>query len=635
MTDADTIAEIEKAIMENSISENEISGEPGIDVSVDGTKYRRITKEDRNYDKDYGDHVFGTDTYRYFQWEPIKWKVLNNDGESLFLITDQAIDCKSYHETEDNITWEKCNLRTWLNGNFYASAFDENEQNAIIEQNLINEDNAYEYTDGGNDTKDKVYLLSLSDACDPVYGYCSSPFTGSASRWQQPTDYTFVRGAYTYSSNNTGGNQNCWWWIRTPGESQKKAVKIGDDGNVGKLGSWCDTPTMSVCPVVKIDLSSQEWSLADDGSSGEGKVLADLKATIIRSEYSQGATINVSDLKVTATYLFCSKSYDVPLLKDTFTTNLAQLDTNTSGEKTIIISYTDRGVTKTANVNITIAGSSYEGTTDPDLGNESNTNPGTGETDNPGTGETDTPENGETNNPETNPETGETDNPESNSGTGETNNSGANSGTEGTNNSETNSGTGGTNQETGKTNNSDTNKQIKVEKLAISAPSKKLAAGKKIKMTVTVSPENASNKEVEWKTSNENYATVNENGEVSIKTKGAGKKVTITAVAKDGSGVKVSYKITIMKHAVKSIKIKASSKTINAGSSMKLKTVVKTTGKKVNKTLKWTSSNTAYATVSKSGKIKAKKAGKGKSVIITAASTDGSNKKAKIKIKIK
>ena len=586
MTDADTIAEIEKAIMENSISENEINGEPGIDVSVDGTKYRRITKEDRNYDNDYDDHVFLKDTYRYFQWEPIKWKVLNNDGESLFLITDQAIDCKSYHETEDNITWEKCNLRTWLNGNFYASAFDENEQSAIVEQELVNEDNAYEYTDGGNDTKDKVYLLSLSDACDPVYGYCSSPFTGSASRWQQPTDYTFVRGAYTYSSNNTGGNQNCWWWIRTPGESQKKAVQIGDDGNVGTIGRWCDNPTMSVCPVVKIDLSSQEWTLADDGSSGEGKVLTDLKATIIRSEYSQGATINVSDLKVTATYLFCSKSYDVPLLKDTFTTNLAQLDTNTSGEKTIIISYTDRGVTKTANVNITITGSSYEGTTDPGPDNENNTETNTGTGNNNGTS------------------------------TGTGNNSGA--------------GTGA-----GDTNNSEANAQIKVTKLTISAPSKKLAAGKKVKMAVSVSPENASMKEVEWKTSNQKYATVNKNGEVTLKAKGAGKKVTITAVAKDGSGVKASCKITIMKHVVKSIKIKASSKTINAGSSMILKTVVTTTGKNVNKTLKWTSSNTAYATVSKSGKVKAKKAGKGKTVTITATSTDGSSKKAKIKIKIK
>ena len=48
-----------------------------------------------------------------------------------------------------------------------------------------------------------------------------------------------------------------------------------------------------------------------------------------------------------------------------------------------------------------------------------------------------------------------------------------------------------------------------------------------------------------------------------------------------------------------------------------------------------TSSNTKYATVSKSGKVKAKQAGKGKKVTITAMATDGSGKKAKVKIKIK
>ena len=42
-----------------------------------------------------------------------------------------------------------------------------------------------------------------------------------------------------------------------------------------------------------------------------------------------------------------------------------------------------------------------------------------------------------------------------------------------------------------------------------------------------------------------------------------------------------------------------------------------------------------YATVSKSGKVKAKQAGKGKKVTITAMATDGSGKKAKVKIKIK
>ena len=51
--------------------------------------------------------------------------------------------------------------------------------------------------------------------------------------------------------------------------------------------------------------------------------------------------------------------------------------------------------------------------------------------------------------------------------------------------------------------------------------------------------------------------------------------------------------------------------------------------------MKWTSSNTKYATVSGSGKVKALKAGKKKSVKITAMATDGSGKKATVTIKIK
>ena len=89
-----------------------------------------------------------------------------------------------------------------------------------------------------------------------------------------------------------------------------------------------------------------------------------------------------------------------------------------------------------------------------------------------------------------------------------------------------------------------------------------------------------------------------------------------------------------MKNSVKSVKLK-SAKTVKAGKKLKVKATVKTTGKKVNKKLKWTSSNTKYATVSASGVVKTKKAGKGKTVKITAVSTDGSNKKGTVKIKIK
>ncbi len=176
---------------------------------------------------------------------------------------------------------------------------------------------------------------------------------------------------------------------------------------------------------------------------------------------------------------------------------------------------------------------------------------------------------------------------------------------------------------------------VKVGKITLGGISKKIAAGKKIRLTATVLPSNAANKAIVWTSSNTKYATVSSAGMVSVKKAGIGKNVTITATAKDGSGVKATYKIKIMKHKVTGVSLKASKKTVKAGKSVTVKATVKANGKKVNKTLKWTSSNTKYATVTKKGVVKTKKAGKGKTVTITATSTDGTNKKAKIKIKIK
>lgn len=175
---------------------------------------------------------------------------------------------------------------------------------------------------------------------------------------------------------------------------------------------------------------------------------------------------------------------------------------------------------------------------------------------------------------------------------------------------------------------------VKVSSISLSAISKKVAAGKKINMTVTVAPANADNKGITWKSSNTKYATVSQSGVVTVKKAGAGKTVTITATANDGSGKSASYKFSIMKDSVKKI-VAPSKKTVKAGKKIKLKATVKTTGKKANKKLKWTSSNKKYATVSSKGVVTTKKAGKGKTVKITATSTDGSNKKKVIKIKIK
>ena len=120
---------------------------------------------------------------------------------------------------------------------------------------------------------------------------------------------------------------------------------------------------------------------------------------------------------------------------------------------------------------------------------------------------------------------------------------------------------------------------------------------------------------------------------MKVNKKAAGKTVTITAIAKDGSNKKATYKIKVMKGSVKSISIKGK-KTVKAGKTLKLTAKVKAS-KGANKKLIWKSSNTKYATVSSSGKVIAKKTGKKKTVIITVMSTDGTNKKKTVKIKIK
>ena len=176
-------------------------------------------------------------------------------------------------------------------------------------------------------------------------------------------------------------------------------------------------------------------------------------------------------------------------------------------------------------------------------------------------------------------------------------------------------------------------KTVKVSQIKLTAISNKIAAGKKIKLTATINPKNATKKTLKWTTNNKKLATVDKNGVVTINKKAGGKTVKITAEATDGSKKKAIFTIKIMKGVVKKVKI-SGSKTVKAGKTLKLKAKV-TASKGANKSLKWTNSNTKYATVTSSGKVKALKAGKKKTVKITAMAVDGSGKKATVKVKIK
>ena len=174
---------------------------------------------------------------------------------------------------------------------------------------------------------------------------------------------------------------------------------------------------------------------------------------------------------------------------------------------------------------------------------------------------------------------------------------------------------------------------VKVSAIRINGISKKIAAGKRVKLTAEVSPANAASKAVIWRSSNSKIATVSADGVVSVKKRTGGQKVIITATAADGSGVQESYQIKSMKGVVKKVAV-SGAKTVKAGKKLKLKARVTAT-KKANKKILWISANPKLAKVSSSGVVKTTKAAKGKKVKITAMATDGSNKKKTTTIRVR
>ena len=171
--------------------------------------------------------------------------------------------------------------------------------------------------------------------------------------------------------------------------------------------------------------------------------------------------------------------------------------------------------------------------------------------------------------------------------------------------------------------------EIKVNKITLNKTTASVTKGKTLQLTATVTPGNATKKEVKWSTSNKNVAMVSTSGLVTAKSAGT---ATITCTAQDGSGVKATCKITVKNPVVKVTKVtlNKTTATLAPKETLTLKATVTPTNA-TNKAVTWKSSNTKIATVSSSGKVTAKAAG---TVTITCRAKDGSGKKATCKITV-
>lgn len=133
---------------------------------------------------------------------------------------------------------------------------------------------------------------------------------------------------------------------------------------------------------------------------------------------------------------------------------------------------------------------------------------------------------------------------------------------------------------------------------------------------VVVTPSDAGNQVLEWRSSNEAICTVDKDGKLYPKAKGT---CTITGTTKDGSNITASATVRVAAQA-SSVSIDKTDATLSGGNTLKLKATVTTVdGEKYND-VEWTSGDTNIATVDKNGVVTAKYPGK---VVIKATALDG------------
>jgi len=91
-----------------------------------------------------------------------QWRVLKTDGNSALIITESVIEQRAWHEEFIEITWEYCDLRKYLNTQFYDT-FDPTDRSRIMETRITDCDNPRYGTKWGNPTVDKIFLLSTTE----------------------------------------------------------------------------------------------------------------------------------------------------------------------------------------------------------------------------------------------------------------------------------------------------------------------------------------------------------------------------------------------------------------------------------------------------------------------------------------
>lgn len=189
----------------------------------------------------------------WFRFEPLEWRILQNNSGDYFVMSTKIIDSEQYSvysattqesrsDYEGNVAnvysnnYQYSYLRKFLNVDFYNDAFNASEvgniQTSIVGNGISSTGFASnEYA--CDDTNDKIFALSYSEIVNPSYGFGTIATNNDVLRQLKVTDYATCLGCYVYREPGAAYDGCGHWWLRSPlNGSSTLARNVFGGGNV-------------------------------------------------------------------------------------------------------------------------------------------------------------------------------------------------------------------------------------------------------------------------------------------------------------------------------------------------------------------------------------------------------------------
>lgn len=193
--------------------------------------------------------------------EKIVWRVIDrtveDDGTTtLWLISEKVLDAQKFStSTTTAQKWANSDLRKWLNGDFMNTAFSTDEKAMILDTQNSTHDNAKYVVDSGEDTSDKVFILSMEEA--ELY------LVEKGHGWEkaEATLYSQNRDGIGLSEYDHGVTVDpdygtADWWLRNAGENDINAMYMYYYGAVCEEGTLVRNTFVGVRPCIRVSVTS-------------------------------------------------------------------------------------------------------------------------------------------------------------------------------------------------------------------------------------------------------------------------------------------------------------------------------------------------------------------------------------------